>query len=452
MIPTRRLSFGAAIFALAALLPLSGGSGVPSQKGTALQATSVPTASATADSGALTVQADQTIGSISPFVYGVNDGPWALVPDNLQALSGQVGATYLRYPAGNWGDQHDLQPFLVDLFIASARQRHAEPTISVRLKGGTPDDAAALVQYTNIQQKYGVHYWSIGNEPDLYPNYTVDQYVRDWRAMAVAMRAVDPSILFVGPDISQYPATADAYGQKFRDWLSAFLKADGDLVSIVSIHRYPFPAAMNAPATTIDQLRQNPAEWDTIIPDLRQVIKAALGHDLPVGVTEVNSHWSPAKGGPADPDSFFHAIWWADALGHLIRQQVAVVAYFTLYTGATDASGLIGPSGVRPTYYVYSLYQHLGNQLLGSASTDASVTITAARRADGALTLLVINPADQDKALPISISGQAITGAVTLWRLDASHNAQSLGTTDEISKGTLHLPAQSASLYVISAP
>jgi hypothetical protein len=52
----------------------------------------------------------------------------------------------------------------------------AEPSISVRLHGGTPEAAAELVRYTNIEQGYAVRYWSIGNEPSLYRDYDTETY------------------------------------------------------------------------------------------------------------------------------------------------------------------------------------------------------------------------------------------------------------------------------------
>ena len=431
-----RVGIGACAFALVALNPFGEWpSGYPLR----MQA---------ADT-ALTVQASKVIGPINPFVYGANDGPWSTVTLDMQPQAVAAGIRYLRFPAGNWGDQNDVTPFQIDMFIASAKLWHAEPTISVRLKGGTPEIAAEMVRYTNIEQKYGIHYWSIGNEPDLYSDYNVHQFVKDWRAMAIAMKAVDPTIVFVGPDISQYPPTVDAYGANYRDWLKAFLKADGDMVSLVSVHRYPYPQSQNAPPTTIEQLRTNAHEWDVIIPDLRNLIKTALGHDLPVGITELNSHWTKPVGGPADPDSFYHAVWWADVLGRLIQQRVDVVAYWLLSTGSSDASGLIGRYELRPTYYVYQLYQKFGDTLLTSRSTDPDVTITAASRSDGTLTLMVVNPGDQVKTLPISISG-ITAGDVTLWRLDPSHNAEKIGSSNEIGAGSLNLPAQSVSLYIVT--
>ncbi len=397
----------------------------------------------------LIVKADQPLGSISPYVYGANYGPWSMVEPDMLPQAKASAVTYLRFPAGNWGDENDLKPYHIDPFMTFARLLHAEPSISVRLKGGTPEKAAQLVHYTNVEKHYDVRYWSIGNEPNLYRDYTVEQYNRDWRAMAQAMLAVDPKIILVGPDVSQYPplSVTDPDSQKAHDWLRTFLQVNGDLVRIVSIHRYPFPKGTNQPATTIAQLKDSAREWDTIIPDLRKVIKETTARDLPVAVTEVNSHWSNAVGGEASLDSYYNAIWWADVLGRLIRQQVDIVAFFALITYSDIGGfGLLSRYDVRPTYYIYKLYQQLGTELLATESTDADVTITAARRSDGTLTLLVVNAAVEPKT--VTLSGIKSPGQAELWRLDLDHKAEKIGSAD-LASGSLDLPAQSASLYIV---
>ena len=86
---------------------------------------------------------------------------------------------------------------------------NANAMINVRLENGTPQQAAQLVQYVNIGKKYNVRYWAIGNEPSLYAadlksNYDTVQFNKDWRAFALAMKAVDPSIQLIGPEIHQF--------------------------------------------------------------------------------------------------------------------------------------------------------------------------------------------------------------------------------------------------------
>lgn len=397
----------------------------------------------------LSVDAASDLGPISPFVYGVNYGPWSPLGLDIMPQALTLPITFFRYPAGEWGDDNDLSDFQIDLYIALVRKFHAEPSISVRLKGGTPEKAAKLVHYANIEKQYKVHYWSIGNEPNLYRNYSVDQFNKDWRTFAQAMLAVDPTIALIGPEINQYPPSSDVDFTKLTSWFRSFLKANGDLVSVVSVHRYPFPKVVNGPTTTLQQLMDSAREWDEIIPSIRRDIQETVGHALPIAITEINSDWSHSTGGAASPDTFANAIWWTDVLGHLIRQRVDIVAYFTLHTTSDFGTvGLLNRYEVRPTFYVYQLYKQFGSELLQTDSTDTDVTITAAKRSDGALTFMVVNRSNAPKSVTLSISGFSPSGPAELWRLDPDHKAEKIGTID-LATGKLDLPAQSASLYIV---
>lgn len=408
---------------------------------------------AQAQTDGLSVDLNDRRGTISPYVYGVNYGPWGLVSSDMLEEAAQSGTTHFRFPAGNHGDQFDIPNFQIDLFMNQARNWNAEPSISVRLEGGTPERAAAMVRYVNIEKEYGVRYWSIGNEPDLYDDYSIEQFNEDWRATALAMLEVDPDILLIGPEVSQFPATVAGsdYLNMRREWVRQFLEVNGDLVDIVAVHRYPFPVSLGAPPTTIEQLRADAPQWDTLIENLRAVIRETLGEDRPIALTEVNSNWTEVSGGEASPDSFYHAIWWADVLGRAIRQQVAIVNYFALSTfGDTGAYGLLDRYQIRPTYYVYQLYQQFGSELLASQSGDPDVTITAALRDDGTLTLMIVNRAPDEKTLPLTIAGAETLGEAEIWRFDADHNAEPIGATTLTPAGEITLPAQSISLILIS--
>lgn len=190
--------------------------------------------------------------------------------------------------------------YQIDLFMNFCKQVGAIPTVSVRLLDGTPQAAAELVRYINIEKKYGVLYWSIGNEPDLYegrPNVDYDtvRFNQEWRAIAVAMKAVDPTILLLGPELhgtytSNYATNPkDTAG---RDWMTEFLKANGDRVDGITVHRYPMYAPGDPNPVTVERLRQSTLEWGNIVTYLRDMIHRLTGRDLPMAFTEVN--WIPA--------------------------------------------------------------------------------------------------------------------------------------------------------------
>ena len=52
--------------------------------------------------------------------------------------------------------------------MAFAQRVGATAIFHVRLLDRTLEQAAEMVRYTNIEKKYNVQYWAIGNEPTLF--------------------------------------------------------------------------------------------------------------------------------------------------------------------------------------------------------------------------------------------------------------------------------------------
>ncbi|MCS6871150.1 MAG: hypothetical protein NZ571_06805 [Anaerolineae bacterium] len=401
-----------------------------------------------ADEATISIRTEP-LGKISPYVFGANYGPWAALPARLWDQAAESGISLLRFPGGAWGDENDLQPYHIDPFIKLARRLNAEPLIHVRFLNSTPERAARLVRHVNVERGYGVRFWSIGNEPDLYKSYSPEQFAKQWRAFALAMRAVDPNILLVGPDISQYPVSPDDYHAPLRRWIRAFLRENADLVNIVSVHRYPLPRTLDAPLATISQLRETAKQWDYLINDLRRVIREVTGRDYPIGILEVNSHWTRTIGGEATPDSFFHAIWWADVLTRLINHRVDIVAYFILAGGDGPDYGLFNTRGAYPTFYVYPLYKRFGKTLLRAQSGDGHLTVAAALDEAGQLTLMVVNPYKTERKVRLRVDGKTACPIKGAWRLDEQHKAEPV--TLETNEPRLVVPRYSATLYVLDA-
>jgi hypothetical protein len=402
--------------------------------------------------GALFVDASARLGAVNPLVFGTNYGPWQNLSKSMLPFVEAGGFTLLRFPGGNWGDEYALGENQFDEFIALARQLKAEPMVNVKLFKGTAEKAAQWVRYANLERGYAVRYWGIGNEPSLYASnrglsgYDSAAFNQQWRELALAMKAVDPAILLVGPEIHQYAGTkaGNPVDQAGKDWMQEFLIANGDLVDIVSFHRYPFGSYDPSP----EELLRSSAEWDHIIPSLRHLIQETTGRDLPIAVTEVNSNWSNRKGSEATPDSVYNAVWWADVLGRLMIQRVDLVAHFALEgTGGWSLMGLRGP---KPSYYLYPLLQNFGSQLVYSSSDQPQIRIYAALRADGALTLVVINLSADPVSYLLKIEGFHPTGEAQAWLLDAGHNGDSIAGIDLSQDNVLHLPAQSVTLLVVN--
>ena len=419
-----------------------------------------PTDIPTPVAGMLYVNPSVSLSPISPLIYGSNYGPWLIVSFEMLPAAYDSGVTVLRFPAGSWGDHNDVKSYHIDQFMDFANKVGATAMFNVRLLDGTPEQAAEMVRYTNIERKYNVRYWGIGNEPTLFngelknrgETYDTDRFNKEWRTFAEAMKKVDPTIKLVGAEINQfsYDTAAGAttnFGERDKEWFVEFLKANGDLVDIVSFHRYPFPRSNRSGPPTKDELRQNAQEWDQIIIHARELIHQHTGRDLPIAVTEFNSAYDKSVGGEATPDSHYNAIWLADVLGRMIKNGVFMAHEFALTAkGGFGGLGLIGQYDVYPAYYVYQLYRKFGNELVYSSSDDPDVSIYAARRTDGALTVMVVNLSLEEKTKAIRIEEQAPVQA-DAWLFDLDHKAENVGAL-EISD-SITVPPESVTLYII---
>ncbi|MBK8135668.1 MAG: hypothetical protein IPK52_07505 [Chloroflexi bacterium] len=372
--------------------------------GIALVAVLALTVTAQPSPETVSIDAAEVINEVNPLVFGANFGPLNTVPLELKEEALAAGLTYLRFPGGRVGDLGDIPNFQIDLYMAVCKMMNCTPAISARQENGTPEKAAEMVRYVNVTKGYGVKYWSVGNEPDLWDGYTPERHSAEWRVFAEAMLAVDPDILFVGPDISQFTGVEGDSQQRAHDFLREFLRVNGDLVDIVSVHRYPFGAT----AATVEGLQADASGWEQLIDNLHQFAADELGRSVPVAITEVNSHWSAIQAGDATPDSYAAALWWADVFGQMLEGDLAIVAYFGLQSSdRLGGHGLLGAYEVRPTYYVYLMYKQFGTRML-AANTESDVRVYAARREDGAVTILLVNWATQARFLNIDIDGLSV--------------------------------------------
>ena len=67
-----------------------------------------------------------------------------------------------------------------------------------------------------------------------------------------------------------------------------FLQANGDLVDVVTVHRYPYWSATNDPAT-FEQMQASAEAMGAEVAYLRELILEHTGRDLPIAITELNS-------------------------------------------------------------------------------------------------------------------------------------------------------------------
>src|SRR4051812_22131554 len=129
--------------------------------------------------------------------------------------------------------------------IDSVRAKGMEPVIQVSYHNGkfSAQQAAEVVQYLNVTKGKGIKYFIIGNEPDLEYSYTTAAQVAAYiKPFATAMKAVDPSILTIGPEtawfdegiINGLTTPNGPYDVTGRDANGRFY------LDVISFHTYPF--------------------------------------------------------------------------------------------------------------------------------------------------------------------------------------------------------------------
>lgn len=308
---------GAPVDAGAAPVPSDGGSagkdaGLAGDAGSAVDAGLPMDAGRSGDAGFSggTIAIDGSAPKAAATRYGQNYWCWDGYGNNMPVVQPLVPALHLDLlRAGGYNNDADkssgaygTDPFgqsQIDTFVTYARAVGAEPIIQVPLienymqHGGTtanPADAAAMVTYANITNHYGVKYWEIGNEPDLYssadlPGYTVDRFIADFKAFSAAMKAVDPSIKLLGPELSwkYYPTQPK---NSANDWLTPFIVQAKGAYDIIAIHRYPFAAA----DCTLSAAMGDVGTFVAFAKAIQDLI-AGNAPGTPFAITEANITW-----------------------------------------------------------------------------------------------------------------------------------------------------------------
>jgi hypothetical protein len=366
-----------------------------------------------------------------------------------QVISGlrSAGVKLLRFPGGYVGEQHTLSTGQLDAFSNLLNQVGAEGLMQVQLSDPldqTPvplttraTRAALLVDYMNNRQSiqrsasapfHAIKYWSVGNEPDLLTNpdtgktYTVAEYTQAFIAFSLAMHTKDPSIQVFGPELSQFPAAGGPKDSQGTPWMQGFLQGVSDyerthnlpfqLLTGVSFHYYPFSDNERDLTTMLN----DPRQWDTIVPGLRQLIRQTFGEDLPIAITEINTN-----SGMVPLPQNLSALWWAETLGQLLDNQVNYVILFST-EGVDSPNPLFLQNDLTetPMLRVMQVFSHMRAQLVPVEGAPGPVSVYGTEDDDHAsASLFFVN--QHSFSQHISVQAQSILpwspqqGALVAW-------------------------------------
>ena len=185
----------------------------------------------------------------------------------------RMGVPIIRYPGGNsvsgynWLDgvgPKETRPRVLDKawnsintnqfgtneFMAWCKAVHAEPLMGLNLGTGTPEEAAALVEYCNLDQgtkwsdlrrkhgitePYRVKHWCLGNEMDgpwQIGHMTATEYGIKAQDAARQMRYVDPSLQLIAC------GSSGPFMPTYLEWDREVLEQCYEYVDGLSLHRY----------------------------------------------------------------------------------------------------------------------------------------------------------------------------------------------------------------------
>lgn len=345
------------------------------------------------------------------------------------ALLSAISPGVLRWPAGHrsqeynwarggggqWGDW-TLEPARLEAFLALAKKVGAEPLLAINTKRGTPAAAADLVRYVNVERKHGVRYFQIGNEPDLTDDLTAgpEVYADQVVAFVDAMRAVDPDLRAVGPELLTGAHIGGLHGR--RDWLTPVLQRARGRLAALSWHYYPLDSGQRNPQSSaivsFENLFQEEApDWDPaaisfadrIMPSFAAIRDAhAPGAEL--WVTEFAEDPGPAFGAGLS-DVLAGALWTGDALGRYAEHGPGAVLRWVFKSPGQAFGILDDQNNPRPPYGATWLYaRHFGDRFVATETTALTeVAARAALREDGALTVMLVNKTDAPKRVHVAV-------------------------------------------------
>lgn len=350
---------------------------------------------------------------VSRQLFGANLWDGNAQGNNADRAWGHARAAHMRLVriGGIMYNNNTATPQTYARWIDSIQAAGAEPLVQVStIEPAT--DAAALVTELNIKRKYGVRFWSIGNEPTCGKAAgagVVADLAGKIKARAAAMKAVDPSIrIFIGEECYwreelYAPLVGGDQDVTGKDDAGRWM-ADG-----VAFHNYPFPGADQNTKYTREQV------LDKGVPGIRGMLaackalaaKADAKHGragaqvLACALTEFNiTYWNPTVNGLAGVGSrsFLNGHFFAEVYGAAMEYGTFAVLPWSMMQNGGDGSGedlgLLDGTGAltaRPSYHHLSLMsRHMRGNFLPSKHNAARVKSFATRDGD-TLAILILN-------------------------------------------------------------
>jgi alpha-L-arabinofuranosidase len=432
----------------------------------------------------LGVDAGTVLGTVDARQFGVNTATWdgSLSDSQTLPMLREMGCLALRWPGGSTSDQYDWTSDAGgnSTFRYIATNLGAQVFTTVNYGTGTASEAAAWVLSANKTYNCGFKYWEIGNE--CYGGWETDDhaiphdpytYATNAVAYIQQMKAAYPAVpikvgVVVVPGEQSYANNENHFAVNPRTgatnygWTPIVLSEMnrlGVLPDFLIYHFYwqyttsgwTFYTASPDSDPLLLQVSGNPCplawtDWASAASSLRQQIDdyiGAAGTNIELCVTEINSD-AGAMG--RQSTSLVNALYLADSTGQLMKTSFRSHLWWDLHNGSeTDGDfdptiygwrtngdyGLLNAANAPyPTFYAQQMLRYFarpGDAVLNGTSDNPLLSAYAVHRANGALTLLVIN-----KDMATNLTGQLALTNFSPW---TTATIQSYGIPQDLAAG-----------------
>jgi hypothetical protein len=329
---------------------------------------------AAAGSVQVTVNANQSLGTLTALSRGLNTAVWDsnLLDSAASTEIKNAGIGMLRFPGGSTSDVYHWQTNSLvpgqggldpnntfDAFMGLVQSVGAQPIITIDYGAGTPSEAAGWVQYANkggpgyngpvptyagassTGHTYGIKYWEIGNEVYgdgtygaswEYNNnpHTPAAYANNVVAYSQAMKAVDPTIK-VGAVLTTPGNWPDGVTNSAspQPWNQTVLSTACSAIDFVIIHWYPQNPGNESDSGLLASTSQIPSMVSTLRSELSQYC-GSHASAVQILLTETNSVSSnPGK----QTVSIVNALYEDDDYMTWLENGVTNVDWWTLHNG-----------------------------------------------------------------------------------------------------------------------
>ena len=386
----------------------------------------------------LGINAGQTLRAADARWLGLNSAVWDGYFDTSYTSNAlrEIGTAILRFPGGSLSDEYHWATgksgtntwtweTTFNNFVHIATNAGAQGMITVNYGTGTSNEAAAWVRNANLTNHLNFKYWEVGNEnygtwetdSNVYPHDPFTYAVRA-AGYITLMKAADASIKIGVPVVTGEDNNANGYtshpaynartSSNHYGWtpvVLATLKSLGVTPDFLVHHVYPQYQTDNDQA-----LLQAATNWAPDAANLRQQITDYFGvggTNIELLCTENNNDSGPEG---KQSTSIVNGLYLADSLAQLMKTEFNGFFWWDLRNGSDNTGdfssllygwrtngdfGILGGANTRyPVFYGFKLMQYFarpGDTVLNTTNDYSLLASYAARKANGALALLVIN-------------------------------------------------------------